>query len=196
MAHHHIYHTEGIIRGARNHGEANKLLSIYTLEHGLINAAAQGIRLHKSKLRFALQDLSYAKVDLVRGRDIWRVTSATPINSFVFARGNRDSLGLMLRVCKLLERLCNGEEGNSDVFSDVLQSFIRLDDVDIENEIREALELHLVLRILHQLGYIGDNADLASYLGGGFEDRQPSDVLLNKKSIVLAINQALRESQL
>ncbi len=196
MAHHHIYHTEGIVLGARNRGEANKLLSVYTLEHGLIYAAAQGIRLSKSKLRFALQDLSYAKVDLVRGRDIWRVTSATPISTFAFARSNRESLSLMLRISKLIERLCNGEEGNAEVFSDILQAFVRLDDPVIQTETREALELHLVLRILHQLGYIGDSADLASYLGGGFEDRHPQDVLSDKKSIVLAINRALRESQL
>jgi DNA repair protein RecO (recombination protein O) len=172
------------------------MLSIYTLEHGLINAAAQGIRLNKSKLRFSLQDLSYAKIDLVRGRDIWRVTSATPINSFSIAQSNIDSLALMLRVSKLLERLCSGEEGNKDVYVDVLQSFFILDNEEVSTETREALELHLVLRILNRLGYIGDNKDLTSYLNGGFEQDMAKDVLFNKRSIVLAINQALRESQL
>ncbi|MDQ5971139.1 MAG: repair protein RecO [Patescibacteria group bacterium] len=194
--HHHIHHTEGIILSHRARGEANKMLSIYTLEHGLINAAAQGIRLNKSKLRFSLQDLSYAKIDLVRGRDIWRVTSATPINSFSIAQSNIDSLALMLRVSKLLERLCSGEEGNKDVYVDVLQSFFILDNEEVSTETREALELHLVLRILNRLGYIGDNKDLTSYLNGGFEQDMAKDVLFNKRSIVLAINQALRESQL
>lgn len=196
MAHHHIHHTEGIILSHRIRGEANKMLSIYTLEHGLINAMAQGIRLHKSKLRFGLQDLSYAKIDLVRGRDIWRVTSATPINTFAYARLNKENLAFMLRVSKLIERLCSGEEGNSIVFIDTVQAFMVLDDENIKTETREALELHLVLRILHNLGYIGDNLDLATYLGGGFEEEKMQEVLFNKRSIVLAINQALRESQL
>ncbi len=196
MAHHHIFHTEGIILSHRARGEANKMLSIYTLEHGLINAAAQGIRLNKSKLRFSLQDLSYAKIDLVRGRDIWRVTSATPIDTFSKARSNIESLALMSRVSKLIERLCNGEEGNTEVFHDVIQSYMVLDNDSVSVETREALELHLVLRILNRLGYIGDNKDLASYLDGGFEQDKAKEVLFNKRSIVLAINQALRESQL
>ncbi len=196
MAHHHIHHTEGIILSHRARGEANKMLSIYTLEYGLVYAQAQGIRLNKSKLRFALQDLSYAKIDLVRGRDVWRVTSATPINSFAYARTDMGSIALMLRVSKLIERLCNGEEGNRDVFADIIQSFMVLDSESVAVETREALELHLVLRILNQLGYIGDNKDLVNYLDGGFESEKAKEVLFNKKSIVMAINQALRESQL
>ncbi|MCC6323683.1 hypothetical protein IT400_02730, partial [Candidatus Nomurabacteria bacterium] len=47
-----------------------------------------------------------------------------------------------------------------------------------------------------RLGYIGDNKDLVSYLDGGFELERAKEVLFNKRSIVLAINQALRESQL
>lgn len=172
------------------------MLSIYTLEYGLVYAQAQGIRLNKSKLRFALQDLSYAKIDLVRGRDVWRVTSATPINSFAYARTDMGSIALMLRVSKLIERLCNGEEGNRDVFADIIQSFMVLDSESVAVETREALELHLVLRILNQLGYIGDNKDLVNYLDGGFESEKAKEVLFNKKSIVMAINQALRESQL
>jgi len=63
---HHIYHTHGFILSSRNNGEANRMLMIYTREMGLIRAVAQGIRLHKSKLRFTLQDFSYVNVDLVR----------------------------------------------------------------------------------------------------------------------------------
>lgn len=194
--HHHIFHTEGIILSHRTRGEANKMLSIYTFDHGLVYAMAQGVRLHKSKLRFALQDLSYAKIDLVRGRDIWRVTSATPIHSFSEARADKNSLAFMLRISKLIERLCSGEGQDENVFNDTLQVFTALDHSSVSNEVREALELHLVLRILNQLGYIGDNSDLLSYLNGGFETDKSKEILFNKKSVVMAINQALRESQL
>ena len=196
MAHHHIYHTEGIILSSRARGEANKIITVYTLEHGLIHTVVQGVRLNKSKLRFALQDLSYAKVDLVRGRDVWRITSATPVNSFPYARANNASLTFILRVCKLIERLCNGEEGNTEVFHDVLQAFILLDTPTQDTHTMEALELHLVLRILYHLGYIGESDNLAEYLGGNFTTEKVPALLNQKKPIVLAINNALRESQL
>ena len=193
---HHIYHTNGFILGSRNTGEANKMLSIYTREMGLIRATVQGIRFHKSKLRFALQDFYYAKIDLVRGKDIWRVTSATNVNSFPLARADKQSLLLIARVSKLLERLCGGEEANEKIFNDFIQALYLLDDDNISEESREALELHLVLRIMNSLGYIGESAMLADYLASDFNNDLTKNLLKERQSIIAHINKALNESQL
>ncbi len=193
---HHIYHTNGFILGSRNTGEANKMLVIYTREMGLIRAAVQGIRLHKSKLRFSLQDFCHVKIDLVRGRDIWRVTSAKSISSFPFARSNRQSLVLVARVSKLIERLCDGEESNEKIFDEFIQALYILDDTEISKSSREALELHLVLRILNTLGYVGESDMLAQYLGESFDQNLTELLLKEKQSIISHINKALNESQL
>lgn len=193
---HHIYHTHGFVIGSRNTGEANKILILYTKEMGLVRAAAQGIRLHKSKLRFGLQDFSYATIDLVRGRDIWRVTSAATITSFPFARAQRQSLLLIARVSKLIERLCDGEEANATIFDDFIQALYLLDDAATAQSSREALELHLVLRIMNTLGYIGESALLAQYLGSDFDQTKTESLLKEKQSIIAHINKALNESQL
>jgi len=194
--HHHIYHTHGFILSSRNTGEANRVLSIYTRQMGLIRATVQGIRLHKSKLRFSLQDFYYAKIDLVRGKDIWRVTSATNINSFPYARGEKESLLLIARISKLLERFCGGEESNEKIFDDFIQALYLLDDENLRGEQREAIELHLVLRILNSLGYIGDSKILANYLMTDFNDGLIEDLLKERQSIIAHINKALNESQL
>ena len=193
---HHIYHTHGFILSSRNTGEANKMLNIYTSEMGLVRAAAQGIRLHKSKLRFTLQDFSYVKVDLVRGKEIWRVTSAKHISSFPFARGNENSLVLIMRVTKLLERLCVGESPNEEIFNDFIQALYLLDDENISTSSREALELHLVLRIMNSLGYIGDSVILSKYLTSSFDHSKTEALLKERQSIISHINKALNESQL
>lgn len=192
---HHIYHTHGFILSSRNKGEANKLLVIYTREMGLIYALAQGIRLHKSKLRFALQDLSYVNVDLVRGREIWRVTSAKHISSFPFARGNTQSLVLITRVNRLIERLCPGEVFNENIFDDLIQAMYLLDS-EISSPSREALELHLVLRIMNSLGYIGDSEILSKYLSSSFDYSKTETLLKERQTIISHINKALNESQL
>ena len=77
---HHIYHTEGIILGSRNYGEAGKYYSIFTRDLGMVYASAQGVRRMSSKLRFVLQDFAYLKIDLVQGKDFWRVTNASKTN--------------------------------------------------------------------------------------------------------------------
>ena len=193
---HHIYHTHGFILSSKNVGEANKLFSIYTREMGLVRAVAQGVRLHKSKLRFTMQDFSYAQIDLVRGRDIWRVTTAKHITSFPFSRANRYSLVLTTRVSKLLERLCTGESPNTEIFDDFIQALYLLDDEDISDTSREALELHLVLRILNSLGYIGDSKILTKYLSSPFDHSKTEKLILERQSIIAHINKALNESQL
>lgn len=193
---HHIYHTHGFIISSRHSGEANKMLTIYTREMGLVRTAVQGIRLHKSKLRFAVQDFSYANIDLVRGRDVWRMTSATNITSFPYARADRDSLLLIARISKLIERLCDGEEANEKIFDDFIQALYLLDDINLVSETRTALELHLVLRIMNTLGYIGDSEMLSEYLSNPFNEGQTANLLKERQSIIAHINKALNESQL
>ncbi len=193
---HHIHHTHGFILSSRNTGEANKMLSIYTREMGLVRAAAQGIRLNKSKLRFSLQDFSYIKIDLVRGRDIWRVTSASTITSFPYARADRESLLLIARIGKLIERLCDGEEESGKIFDDFIQALYMLDDSSISISTRAALELHLVLRIMNTLGYIGESAMLAQYLSTPFDQKETEAILKERQSIIAHINKALNESGL
>ncbi|MCX6754656.1 MAG: DNA repair protein RecO [Candidatus Nomurabacteria bacterium] len=193
---HHIYHTHGFILSSRNTGEANKMLTIYTREMGLIRAAAQGVRLHKSKLRFTLQDFSYVKVDLVRGRELWRVTSAKHISSFPLARSNALSFILITRVNKLIERLCTGESPNENIFDDFIQALYLLDDENISAQSREALELHLVLRIMNSLGYVGNSQILNNYLSTSFNHSKTESLLRDRQSIISHINKALNESQL
>ena len=193
---HHIYHTHGFVLSSVNKGEANKMLTVYTREMGLVRAMVQGIRLGKSKLRFSIQDLSYANVDFVRGKEIWRITSAKNISTFPFARSSRDSLLIIARVSKLLERLCDGEESNEKIFNDFIQALYLLDDPSITDLSREALELHLVLRIMNTLGYIGDSSNLTDYLGGDISIEKTDILLKEKRSILSHINKALNESQL
>ena len=193
---HHIYHTHGFILSSRNTGEANKMLTVYTREMGLVRAMAQGIRLHKSKLRFTLQDFSYVNVDLVRGKELWRVTSAKHISSFPLARSCALSLILITRVGSLIERLCTGESPNESIFDDFIQALYLLDDESISSSSREALELHLILRIMNSLGYIGDSAILSKYLTSSFDESKTKTLLKERQSIIAHINKALNESQL
>jgi len=193
---HHIYHTHGFILSSRNMGEANKMLAIYTREMGLVWAAARGVRLHKSKLRFTLQDFSYVNVDLVRGKELWRVTSARHISSFPFARSSASSLLMITRVSKLLERLCVGENPSENIFDDFIQALYLLDDENMTPHSQEALELHLVLRIMNSLGYIGDSDILSKYLCSSFDQSKTESLLKERQSIIAYINKALNESQL
>ncbi len=192
---HHIYHTQGFVLSSRNTGEANKILTVFTRELGLIRATVQGIRLNKSKLKFSIQDLSFATIDFVKGKEVWRITSAKNITSFPLARANNDSLVLIMRISSLLERFCGPEISNEKIFDELIQALYILDD-NVENSTREALELHLVLRIMHELGYIGESDLLSRYLATSFDKDKTENLLKERQSIISHINKALSESQL
>src|SRR5665647_3683275 len=109
---HHIYHTEGIILGSRNYGESGKFYYIFTRDLGMIHASAQGVRKMSSKLRFVLQDFSYVKIDLVAGKNIFRVTSASKTNLLEQITKKREVFQVLVNISKLLKRLLAGVEPN------------------------------------------------------------------------------------
>ncbi len=194
---HHIYHTNAIILFSRNRGEANRVFALLTREMGLVHAVAQGVRLNKSKLRYALSDFSQAKVDLVRGKETWRITSATPVTSFPNIRKTLKGMHLLASVSKLLRRLIRGEsEADASIYDDVLLAFQFLENGEHDAHTVEVVELTLVLRVLKTLGYISDNKFAEEYTNAPFDPANIDVARFEKKTILFEINRALRESHL
>lgn len=192
---HHIYHTDAIVLRSSPLREANKMLVLYTRELGLIYAQAQGIRLLKSKLRFALQDYSLARVDLVRGRDVWRVTSALANQSFGSIVRSETGIYFLHNITRLIERLAGGEEAHQALFDDVVIA-LRYLEKEGQEETFQVVELCLVLRILYYLGYIGNLDAHQGYVSGVFDPSLLNPKEIPRKSLIFEINRALRESQL
>lgn len=192
---HHIYHTEGIILGSRNYGEAGKCFYIFTRELGMIYASAQGVRKMSSKLRYVLQDFSYVKIDLVRGKDFWRVTSASKTNELEDFINKNEALGVFSNVARLLKRLLAGEDKNEILFDDLLRGLKVLEKSVSKEEIRN-VEVLLVLRILHHLGYVGGGESVGEYTISPFEDELVFQISKNRSKVLNHINKALRETQL
>src|SRR3989344_5390571 len=64
-----IYQTEGLVIEGRSLGEADRFLTVFTKDFGMIQAQAQGVRKISSKLRYSLRNFSYAEIDLVQGKE-------------------------------------------------------------------------------------------------------------------------------
>jgi DNA repair protein RecO (recombination protein O) len=195
-----IYSTKGIILGNSARGEASRLLSIFTEELGHIYAYAQGIREEKSKLRGALQNYSYSKIELVRGKIGWRVTNAECIHIYLSSHAQKkevSALETIARISTLLKRLLQGEEKNEALFSDVAHGFTLLSSSSVPETYMQALEVALVVRILHHLGYWGDPSLIPAFLYKDFEDNMFLEEVERIKPIAIRqINKALQETQL
>jgi DNA repair protein RecO len=192
---HHIYHTEGIILGSKNYGEAGKYYSIFTRDLGMVYASAQGVRKVSSKLRFVLQDFAYLNVDLVRGKDFWRVTSVSKTNGLGEITKRPETLSIFKNIARLLKRLLAGEDANVALFADVLSGLFILEKSVTKDELRN-IEAILVLRILSNLGYIGESKTLDNLIKSPFKENLVFEVSKSRGEILNQINKALKETHL
>lgn len=185
-----VHTTPGFIIDSRPYGEAGKILSIFTRDLGLIQATAQGIRFERSKLRYFAQEYSMGLFSVVRGKEYWKLTGAQESAS------RPEMKELAARIALLLRRLLHGEEPNPELF-ECIWDFVRFD-LDISrSDLALALESLIVLRILHFLGYIGDDPALNIYLKSKDITTQTLMDIAAKRIIVNQhINKALRESHL
>ncbi len=186
---HTVYTTEGFVLKSLNFGEANKCYFILTKDFGLVKATAQGVRLLKSKLRYNLDDLSAVQISMVRGKDIWRITSAhakTKLNH-----------PIILPIFSLLLRLLHGEERNDFLYETIKEGISFLDSQKLSSEQLSNLECILALRILSSLGYIGNLGDFNKFTESPyFTVELLSTMSAIKTRAILEINRSLKETQL
>lgn len=169
---HHIYHTRGVILGSTPNGESNRFYKIFTEELGLVAGTAQSVREGKSKLRYTLQDFSFVTVDLVRGKEVWRIISAganrPPAHALLLLLSDRQwragpleaikndvsRLKLFARFCALLVRLLHGEGRDHELFDEITQVADFLEAQTIPQELALSFETLTTLRVLAHLGYV------------------------------------------
>ena len=151
---HHVYHTRGIILSSTSSGESNRFYKIFTEELGLIAGVAQSVRVGKSKLRYTLQDFSHVTVDLVRGKEVWRIISAGAYNPLETIKKDSARLKLLSSFCSLLLRLLHGEGRDRELFDEIISVANFLETQTIPQELSVSFEILAALRVLTHLGYI------------------------------------------
>lgn len=192
---HHIYHTEALILGSKNYGETGRYYFLLTKDLGMIYASAQGVRKMSSKLRYVLQDFSYIKVDLVQGKDFWRITSATKTNELEKVTKNPQTFKVFHNIARLLRRLLAGVEPNESLFADLVRGLSVLEQATEPDDLHN-IESIIVLRIVNNLGYIGESDVLENFIKSPFEENLVFEASKNRRAIVKEINKALKETHL
>jgi DNA repair protein RecO (recombination protein O) len=194
---HHVYTTEAFVIESIPSGEANKMFTVFTRELGMIRASAQGVRHLKSKLRFSLQDYSYAQVSAVRGKEIWRITNAkAEWNLYQLYKTRTDIMHVIAQVFALLKRLMPGEEKNEHLFMVLHHAFQFLKETEIKAEEVKSFERIIVMNILHHLGYMGQEQGLTQFIDAPWSHELLTEMNEKKAESLSAINRAIKETQL
>jgi len=199
---HTIFETDGFILKSYPQGEANKTLDIFTRDFGFIRASAQGLRQYRSKLRYSLTDFARVRVSLVRGREFWRVTTASKVECTMAVIVHKEEQEAMLRIFALLRRLLQGEDPHPELFDLVEQALKTLKNINnVENALLSTpaatVEELAVLRILFLLGYVRSESSIQAFVQDvSFDENLLIQAQLSRKSIIVEINNALNASSL
>lgn len=180
-----LYQTEGIILARRDIDEADRIFSVFTKDFGRINAVSQGVRYLKSKLRYNLEMFSWLRIGLVSGRDFWRIVDAEEINHLAGIKKNPLKISAASQIIQLLNRMVRGQERDANLWNEVKNSLIFLDDSDILGAAKNFKTFQLLtnLRILSHLGYVPDGG---KWLGLPLKEAfglEPQMASIIKKSI-------------
>ncbi len=185
------YHTEALVLGSREQGEADRVFSLYTKDFGLVRGRASAVRSEGSRMRYALQHYSCALVALVRGKRGWRIGGATPLGE----RGTLEGTITFARTARLVLRLVAGEEQNDYLFATLSEAHSAL--ARSAREAYAAIEIVCVARILFALGYLSSEAlQTTLFAHAAYTERDLAEAAALREKLISSINRAITETHL
>jgi DNA repair protein RecO (recombination protein O) len=131
-------------------GEADRILTLYTREQGMVRAIAKGVRKMTSRKAGHLQPFTQITMQLAKGRDLLIVTQVETVNAFLSLHDNLEKTSYAAYIVELLLRFSYEEEGgNPTIFRLLIET---LDRLEKENESWLAIRYY-EMRLLDAVGF-------------------------------------------
>jgi DNA repair protein RecO (recombination protein O) len=122
----HTLKVEAVVLRHSDWGEADRLLVIYSRQHGKLRVVAKGARRLHSRKAGHLEPFTRVSLLLARGRDLWIITQAEAIDSYLPLRENLTLMALAAYVVELLDRFTYDEGANVTLYRLVSETLARL----------------------------------------------------------------------
>ena len=121
----------------RELGEADRILSLYTLEKGKVQAIAKGVRKIKSRKAGHLEPFTQVILQLAKGRNLDVITQVDTIRNFENIKKNLILTAQASYVLEILDRFTYEEGENRPLYNLLIETLVRLD-----NGISPAIAVH------------------------------------------------------
>jgi DNA repair protein RecO (recombination protein O) len=144
-----IYSSRGIILGRRNFGEADRILSVFSEDHGRLSLLAKGVRKPKSRKRGHIEIFSLIKFQAVKGKGLDLITEAEVEDGFDSLRKNLKRISVAYYVTEVVQKITQENEPNTRLFDLITDTLSKLGKVKELKLLRE----DFVKKILVQGGY-------------------------------------------
>lgn len=152
--------TRGIVLGRTDYGEADRILSFLTPDHGKLKAIAKGVRRSQSKLAGGIELFSVSDISFIPGRrEISTIVSTRLIKHFGNIVKDLDRTNLGFALIKRLDKATE-DAPEADYFYLLETAFDALNNSSIN---RELVELWFNMQLLRLAGH---TPNLRSDTGG------------------------------
>lgn len=121
------YSASAIVLKRIDLGEKDRILTLFTREHGKLSAVAKGCRRPGSKLGGASEPFTYAKMFLSTGRDLDVLTQSEIKESFPNAKSAMASVAHGIYLLDLVNSFLDQRQPNPDVFDTLLSAMYVLE---------------------------------------------------------------------
>jgi DNA repair protein RecO (recombination protein O) len=99
------FRDEGIVLRTMRLGEADRIITLITPEHGKVRAVAKGVRKTKSKLGGRLDLLSHVSIMCWKGRELDVITQAETIEIFRSVREDLDKMPVAFTMLEAVDQV-------------------------------------------------------------------------------------------
>lgn len=124
-----IIKTDAFVLKSFKYGETSKIVTLFTKDHGKLNAVVKGVRNYKSRICGTMESMNYisAVIYLKDNRDLQLVTNAEYKKSYPGILNNFDKIEIAFKIIELLNKSLTENYINSRLFELLIQIFSGLE---------------------------------------------------------------------
>jgi DNA repair protein RecO (recombination protein O) len=158
--------TRAVILRRRDHGDADRILTVYTPALGKQELIAKGVRKTTSRKAGHLELFTHAALQVADARTWPIITEATTVESFRHMREDLDSIGYASYLAELIDRFTEADDENQPLWELLL---LALRELDARLASETVFDPKLLLRWfeLHLLSLTGFQPQLFQCVGCG-----------------------------
>ncbi len=144
-----IRKVEAVIISHRDFGEADRLIRLFSLEHGKLGAIAKGARKIRSRKAAHIEPFTYTALVLAKGQSFWIITQADTLNAYPAIRADLSKTARAAYILELADHLTSDEQIEPAIFHLITGTLARIEAA--ENSFNAVLNFEL--RMLEHAGF-------------------------------------------
>lgn len=123
-----LYRERGVVLRTHKLGEADRIVSFMTEEHGKVRAVAKGVRKTHSKFGARLEPTSHVALQLHEGRSLDLVTQVERIDTFPSLRDDLDTLRRAVSMLEVVDQVAQEGERDTALYKMLVGALRTLDE--------------------------------------------------------------------